>query len=59
MTTLATRQFAPPSDFHGQRSGHLAVPRSRSSFQEAGILPVSRPLGEVLPAMQNRTIDGL
>ena len=28
-------------------------------FRKLGILPVSLPLGDALPAMQNRTIDGL
>jgi TRAP-type C4-dicarboxylate transport system substrate-binding protein len=36
-----------------------AAPLQVKPFEKLGAQPVSMPLGEVLPAMQNRTIDGL
>jgi TRAP-type transport system periplasmic protein len=48
------------ADFHGQKvrtPGGSAI--QVEPFRKLGILPVSLPLGDALPAMQNRTIDGL
>jgi len=48
------------ADFQGQK---IRVPGGAPlqvrPFEKLGAQPVSMPLGEVLPAMQNRTIDGL
>ena len=48
------------ADFQGQK---IRVPGGAplqvKPFEKLGAQPVSMPLGEVLPAMQNRTIDGL
>jgi TRAP-type transport system periplasmic protein len=48
------------ADFQGQKirtPGGAAI--QVEPYRKLGILPVSIPLGEALPAMQNRTIDGL
>jgi TRAP-type transport system periplasmic protein len=60
MTALAHKAIRTAADFHGQKirtPGGSAI--QIEPFRKLGILPVSLPLGEVLPAMQNRTIDGL
>ena len=47
-------------DFKGQKIRVPgAAPLQVRPFEKLGAQPVSMPLGEVLPAMQNRTIDGL
>lgn len=47
-------------DFKGQKIRVPgAAPLQIEPFRKLGALPVSMPLGEVLSAMQNRTIDGL
>lgn len=47
-------------DFKGQKIRVPgAAPLQVEPFRKLGALPVSMPLGEVLSAMQNRTIDGL
>lgn len=47
-------------DFKGQKIRVPgAAPLQVEPFRKLGVLPVSMPLGEVLSAMQNRTIDGL
>ena len=60
MTALAHKAIRTAADFHGQKirtPGGSAI--QIEPFRKLGILPVSLPLGEVLPAMQNRTIDGM
>lgn len=48
------------ADFKGQK---IRVPGGAAvhvePFRKLGVSPLSMPLGEVLPAMQNRAIDGL
>ena len=47
------------ADFKGQKIRVPgAAPLHVQPFQHFGTSPISMPLGEVLPAMQNRTIDG-
>ena len=47
-------------DFKGQK---IRVPGGApvhvEPFRKLGVAPISMPLGEVLPAMQNRAVDGL
>ncbi len=53
----AVRKIA---DFKGQKIRVPgAAPLQIKPFEKLGAQPVSMPLGEVLPAMQNHTIDGL
>jgi C4-dicarboxylate-binding protein DctP len=48
------------ADFQGQKIRVPgAAPLQVRPFEKLGAQPVSMPLGEVLSAMQNRTIDGL
>jgi len=48
------------ADFQGQKIRVPgAAPLQVKPFEKLGAQPVSMPLGEVLSAMQNRTIDGL
>src|SRR5262249_10904878 len=47
-------------DFRGQKIGTQGgAPIQVEPLKKVGVLPVSLPLGEALPAMQNRTIDGM
>ena len=47
-------------DFQGQKiRTQGGAPIQVDPFRKLGALPVSLPLGEALPAMQNRTIDGM
>jgi TRAP-type C4-dicarboxylate transport system substrate-binding protein len=47
------------ADFKGQKIRVPgAAPLHVEPFKKLGALPVSIPLGEVLPALQNKTIDG-
>jgi TRAP-type transport system periplasmic protein len=53
----ATRAVA---DFQGQKvRTQGGAPIQVEPLKKVGVLPVSLPLGEALPAMQNRTIDGM
>ena len=56
---LAHRPIRGVGDFKGQK---IRVPGGApmhiEPFRKLGASPVSIPLGEVMPAMQNRTIDG-
>ena len=48
------------ADFQGQKiRTQGGAPIQVEPFRKLGALPVSLPLGEALPAMQNRTIDGM
>jgi C4-dicarboxylate-binding protein DctP len=48
------------ADFQGQKiRTQGGAPIQVEPFRKLGVLPVSLPLGEALPAMQNRTIDGM
>jgi C4-dicarboxylate-binding protein DctP len=47
-------------DFKGQKIRVPgATPLYVEPFRKLGVSPISMPLGEALPAMQNRTIDGM
>lgn len=49
-----------PADLKGQKIRVTgATPLYIEPFKKLGVSPVSMALGEVLPAMQNRTIDGM
>ncbi|MBI3371347.1 MAG: TRAP transporter substrate-binding protein [Betaproteobacteria bacterium] len=56
---LSHKQLRSLNDFKGQK---IRVPGPAplhiEPFRKLGASPVSMPLGEALPAMQNRTIDG-
>ena len=56
---LAQRPIRGVADFKGQK---IRVPGGApmhiEPFRKLGASPVSMPLGEVMPAMQNHTIDG-
>jgi C4-dicarboxylate-binding protein DctP len=48
------------TDFQGQKiRTQGGAPIQVDPFRKLGALPISLPLGEALPAMQNRTIDGM
>jgi TRAP-type C4-dicarboxylate transport system substrate-binding protein len=48
------------ADFQGQKvRTQGGAPIQVEPLKKLGVLPVSLPLGEALPAMQNRTIDGM
>jgi TRAP-type transport system periplasmic protein len=48
------------ADFQGQKVRTPGgAPIQVEPFRKLGLIPVSLPLGDALPAMQNKTIDGL
>jgi C4-dicarboxylate-binding protein DctP len=48
------------ADFHGQKvRTQGGAPIQVEPLKKVGVIPVSLPLGEALPALQNRTIDGM
>jgi TRAP-type transport system periplasmic protein len=48
------------ADFHGQKvRTQGGAPMQIEPLKKVGVIPVSLPLGEALPAMQNKTIDGM
>jgi len=56
---LSHKPIRSLADFKGQKIRVPgAAPLHVQPFQHFGTSPISMPLGEVLPAMQNRTIDG-
>src|SRR5262249_12569642 len=60
MAVLTHKPVRVIADFQGQKvrtPGGAAI--QIEPFRKLGLLPVSLPLGEVLPAMSNRTIDGV
>ncbi len=60
LSILTHKPVRAAADFHGQKvrtPGGAAI--QVEPYRKLGIIPVSLPLGEALPAMQNRTIDGL
>jgi TRAP-type transport system periplasmic protein len=60
MMVLAHKPVRGVADFQDQKirtPGGAAI--QVEPFRKLGVQPVSIPLGEVLPAMQNHTIDGL
>ncbi len=57
---LSHKPIRAVADFDGQKIRVPgAAPLQIEPFKKLGASPVSMPLGEVLSAMQNRTIDGL
>ncbi|MDB5602014.1 MAG: hypothetical protein JWN71_4058 [Xanthobacteraceae bacterium] len=57
---LSHKAVRKADDFKGQKIRVPgAAPLQIDPFKKLGASPVSMPLGEVLSAMQNRTIDGL
>jgi TRAP-type C4-dicarboxylate transport system substrate-binding protein len=57
---LSSRAIRKVDDFKGQKIRVPgAAPLQIEPFRKLGASPLSMPLGEVLSAMQNRTIDGL
>jgi C4-dicarboxylate-binding protein DctP len=57
---LSHKAIRKVDDFKGQKIRVPgAAPLQVEPFKKLGAAPVSMPLGEVLSAMQNRTIDGL
>ena len=60
MLLLSHKPVRAVGDFKGQKIRVPgAAPLQIEPFKKLGAAPVSMPLGEVLSAMQNRTIDGL
>ena len=60
MFLLSHKPIRAVADFKGQKIRVPgAAPLQIEPFKKLGANPVSMPLGEVLSAMQNRTIDGL
>jgi C4-dicarboxylate-binding protein DctP len=56
---LSTKPIRKIDDFKGQKLRVPgAAPLQIEPFRKLGAAPLSMPLGEVLPAMQNKTIDG-
>jgi C4-dicarboxylate-binding protein DctP len=48
------------ADFHGQKvRTQGGAPIQVEPLKKVGVIPVSLPLGEALPALQNKTIDGM
>jgi TRAP-type transport system periplasmic protein len=57
---LSHKAIRTVGDFHGQKirtQGGAAI--QVEPFRKVGVIPVSLPLGEALPAMQHKTIDGM
>src|ERR1700674_1391428 len=60
MMLLSHKAVRTVADFQGLKiRTQGGAPIQVEPFKKLGILPVSLPLGEALPAMQNRTIDGM
>lgn len=60
MMLLAHKPVRAVADFQGQKvRTQGGAPIQVEPFKKLGVIPVSLPLGEALPAMQNKTIDGM
>jgi TRAP-type transport system periplasmic protein len=60
MMLLSHKGVRSVADFQGLKiRTQGGAPIQVEPFKKLGVLPVSLPLGEALPAMQNRTIDGM
>jgi TRAP-type C4-dicarboxylate transport system substrate-binding protein len=60
LAILSHKPIRTAADFQGQKvrtPGGAAI--QVEPFRKLGIIPISLPLGDALPAMQNKTIDGL
>jgi TRAP-type transport system periplasmic protein len=57
---LSHRAIRAVGDFQGQKiRTQGGAPIQVEPLKKVGVIPVSLPLGEALPAMQNKTIDGM
>lgn len=57
---LSHKGIRTMADFQGQKiRTQGGAPIQVEPLKKVGVIPVSLPLGEALPAMQNRTIDGM
>src|SRR5689334_3171688 len=57
---LSHKAIRTVSDFQGQKiRTQGGAPIQVEPLKKTGAIPVSLPLGEALPAMQNKTIDGM
>jgi TRAP-type C4-dicarboxylate transport system substrate-binding protein len=57
---LSHKAIRTVADFQGQKiRTQGGAPIQVEPLKRVGVIPVSLPLGEALPAMQNRTIDGM
>jgi TRAP-type transport system periplasmic protein len=57
---LSHKAIRTVADFHGQKiRTQGGAPIQVDPLKKVGVIPVSLPLGEALPAMQNKTIDGM
>jgi TRAP-type C4-dicarboxylate transport system substrate-binding protein len=60
MMLLTHKGVRSIADFQGQKvRTQGGAPIQVEPFKKLGVIPVSLPLGEALPAMQNKTIDGM
>jgi C4-dicarboxylate-binding protein DctP len=60
MMLLTHKPVRAVADFQGQKvRTQGGAPIQVEPFKKLGVIPVSLPLGEALPAMQNKTIDGM
>jgi C4-dicarboxylate-binding protein DctP len=60
MMLLSHKPVRAVADFQGQKvRTQGGAPIQVEPFKKLGVIPVSLPLGEALPAMQNKTIDGM
>jgi TRAP-type transport system periplasmic protein len=60
LMVLAYKPIRTLADFSGQKIRVPgAGPLQSQPFEKLGVSAISMPLGEVLPAMQNHTVDGL
>lgn len=60
MMLLTHKAVRTVADFQGQKvRTQGGAPIQVEPFKKLGVIPVSLPLGEALPAMQNKTIDGM
>ena len=57
---LSHKAIRAVGDFQGQKiRTQGGAPIQVEPLKKVGVIPVSLPLGEALPAMQNKTIDGM
>jgi TRAP-type transport system periplasmic protein len=57
---LSHKGIRTVADFQGQKiRTQGGAPIQVEPLKKVGVIPVSLPLGEALPAMQNKTIDGM
>jgi C4-dicarboxylate-binding protein DctP len=57
---LSHKAVRAPADLQGQKiRTQGGAPIQVEPLKKLGVIPVSLPLGEALPAMQNKTIDGM